>query len=233
MRELMAAEGETLHEHMDEALRKYNELFLSKGYGRFVANKFKGFLTSGDCGTLAGLAILLHDIGKSHFEYQANLEKPGIPHEVYSAALAWNALSVSENEKDVVAAAILLHHEYMRLPNPSSVTKGFEGYVEEVRGVVHEVSLKHGLRSYVNTSKIDALRSEKVRTIIEHLNKKLRDRQFYVYAMLILHPLVICDNFSAYLHRRGAPPRLLKDVEDPRITSYIQDYLRGCLKLYG
>ncbi|MEM4603445.1 MAG: hypothetical protein QW842_06565, partial [Candidatus Nezhaarchaeales archaeon] len=91
MKELMAAEGETLYEHIDVALDKYYEVFFSKGYGKFIANRLKQFSICKDCEVLAGLAILLHDSGKAHFRYQANLNRPRIPHEAYSAAIAWNS----------------------------------------------------------------------------------------------------------------------------------------------
>lgn len=235
MMELMAAEGETLYEHVDEALCKYNEVFLSKGYGKFITNKLKQLSTCKNCEVLAGLAILMHDSGKAHFKYQANLNRPGIVHEVYSAALAWNALLLNEYEKGIVAAAILLHHEYMRLPDLNSVTEDFNGYVDELRMIIHKASSKHGLEVYLDVSKITPLRRDDVRKVIRELNKRLKtkDGKFYICTMLNLHPLVICDNLSATIHRRrDSPRRLLEDVEDPKITSYLQDHLRKVLGSY-
>ncbi|MEM2622780.1 MAG: CRISPR-associated endonuclease Cas3'' [Candidatus Nezhaarchaeales archaeon] len=232
MRELMAAEGETLYEHIDIALEKYYEAFLSKGYGKFITNRLKRLSKCKDCEMLASLAILLHDSGKAHFRYQANLNRPGIPHEAYSAAIAWNALLLNEDEKGIVAAAILLHHEYMRWPYPVGVIEDFNGYIEELRAIIQKVSSKHGLELYLDIFKITSLSRDDVREVVRRLNKKLRskDGRFYLCAILILHPLVICDNFSAAIHRReGRSPRLLKDVEDSKITSYLQDYLRKVL----
>ncbi|MCR8487250.1 MAG: CRISPR-associated endonuclease Cas3'' [Crenarchaeota archaeon] len=232
MRELMAAEGETLYEHIDVALEEYNEVFLSKGYGKFIANRLKRLFTCENCEVLASLAILLHDSGKAHFRYQANLSRPGIPHEAYSAAIAWNTLLLNEDEREIVAAAILLHHEYMRLPNSNRIIEDFNGHIEELRAIIQKLSLKHGLELYLDISKITPLPRDYVREIVKELNKKLRskDRRFYLCTMLILHPLVICDNFSAAIHRRkGRYPRLLEDLEDPKTTSYLQDYLRKML----
>ncbi|MEM4469028.1 MAG: CRISPR-associated endonuclease Cas3'' [Candidatus Nezhaarchaeales archaeon] len=232
MKELMAAEGETLYEHIDVALDKYYEVFFSKGYGKFIANRLKQFSICKDCEVLAGLAILLHDSGKAHFRYQANLNRPRIPHEAYSAAIAWNSLLLNEEEKGIVATAILLHHEYMRLPDPNGVIEDFNGYIEELRAIIQKVASKHGLELYLDISKITSLSRDDVREVVRRLDKKLRskDGRFYLCTTLILHPLVICDNLSAAIHRKGGgPPRLLKDVEDPKITSYLQDHLRKVL----
>ena len=233
MRELMAAEGETLYEHIDMALDRYYEAFLSKGYGKFIANRLKRLSTCKDCEMLAGLAILLHDRGKAHFRCQANLNRPGIPHEAYSAAIAWNTLLLNEDERGIVAAAILLHHEYMRLPNPNGVIEDFNGYIEELRAIIQKVASKHGLELYLDISKITSLSRDDVREVVRRLDKKLRskDGRFYLCTVLILHPLVICDYFSAAIHRRrDRAPRLLKDVEDSKITSYLQDCLRKVLE---
>ncbi|MEM0253987.1 MAG: CRISPR-associated endonuclease Cas3'' [Candidatus Bathyarchaeia archaeon] len=228
---LMAAENETLYEHIDEALRKYYEIFLSNGYDKFIANKFKNLSINGDYGALAGLAILLHDAGKAHFRYQLNLKRPGISHEAYSAALAWNVLLLNENEKGVVAATILLHHEYIRLPDPNSITEEFKGHFEELKNILDKLSLNYGLRNYLDISKITALPREDVRAIIKYLGRKLRDKKFYFHTILNLHPLVICDNFSASLHRGGASPKLLEDFECSNVTSRIQDHLKKVLRI--
>lgn len=223
---LMAAEEETLYEHIDEALRQYNERFLSKGYGIFINNRFKRLsLSFKNCETMVALAILLHDSGKAHFKYQENIGKQriGIIHEVYSATLAWKTLQISESEKDVIAAAILLHHEYMRLPSLSD--KGFEGYIEELRTTIEELASKYGLLHLLDVSKMTTLSSKDVNDVVDRLCSRLRDEKFYVCTVLILRPLVICDNLSAAHHRKGRPQRLFEDIEDPSALSMIRDCL--------
>lgn len=226
----MAAENEKLYEHIDEAMRQYNERFLSNGYDKFITNRLRKLsINFEECGILIGLSILLHDIGKSHFQYQANLKKPRIPHEAYSAALAWNALLLGENEKRLVASAILLHHEYMRLLEPHNITIDFNGYIEELRDVLKNLSLKYGISHYLDLSKITTLPSCYVKDVIKNLNKGLKEsnKQLYIGTMLILRPLVICENLSASLHRKGRFPRFLEDIENPKIISTIQKQLQG------
>lgn len=231
MKTLMAAEDETLYEHIDEAMHQYCKNFLSHGYGKFITNRLRRLsINFEDCGALIGLAILLHDSGKSHSQYQANLKKPLISHEAYSAVLAWNALLLGENEKKAVSSAILLHHEYMRLPEPRTITRDFEGYVGELISILRDISLKYGISRYLDLSKITTLSSCYTRDVIGNLNKGLKSsKQLYACTTLILHPLMICDNLSASLHRKGRFPRFLKDIEDPKITSDIRKYLRAIL----
>lgn len=231
---LMADVKETLYDHVDEALNQYQVLFLSNGYDVFITNRLKMFsMNFEECGALAALALLLHDVGKAHIDYQNSLKenkKASICHEFYSVALAWDVLSIGGDERDVVTAAILLHHEFMRLPDPHRITKDFVGEVKELKEILDELSTKYKLSPYLDLSKLSPLRREHVFKIVSRIREKLlRDRNFYACTTLILRPLVICDNVSAHIHRMGRLPRILKDVEDPKLVSSIRKYVKEAL----
>ena len=243
---LMAAASETLYEHIDEALRFfYHEGFIPRGYGTFITSKLKlqgQEVDEKSAKDLVGLAILLHDVGKAHSLYQKAIERyeregvwrSRIVHELYSVAVAQRVLILNEEAKRLVMTAILLHHEYMRLPNSSMVDEPFKADIEELKRVIMELSLRYGLSEHLKLSEIRMLSKHEVRSVVKSLVAQIKvDRRLYACAALILHPLIICDNISAHRHRRDRIPRILEDVDVLKDEEKAYDILRGVFGNHG
>jgi len=241
----MAASGETLYEHVYEALNYfYREAFISRGYGEFITNKLKLQGLDADEETaknLVGLAILLHDVGKAHFLYQKAIEmyrggawRSHIVHELYSTAVADRVLVLDENAKRLVTTAILLHHEYMRLPDSSRINEPFKANIEELKEVIGKLSVSYGLSQHLNLDEIRILSEREVRDTVRSMILQLRrDKRLYACTALILHPLIVCDNISAHRHRRDRLPRVLGDVEEPKDMKRVYEVLREVFSGHG
>jgi len=237
----MAASKETLYEHINEALLFYQEQFVSKNYGFFLENKLRLWGCNFKEGAIdiVGLAILCHDLGKAHRLYQEAIEKygkegvwhPTVNHELYSVAISNCILKLNTEVKEPILASIALHHQYMRELKPIGINKPLEMDLKELRDLLVKLSTRHGLSKYLNLNELKLLSSTEIFEVVTKLRERIiTNKTLYRLAMLILHPLVICDNVSAFKHRQDRTPRILKDV---MLSEQAYVLLRRCMGLDG
>ncbi len=102
---LAKSDGTTLQEHIEDCLR------IAEGLKRSIPLLFKDF----DFYNFLILAILFHDFGKLHPEFQKVLTKEKNiwelqRHEIYSVIFS-NKIKLNEKDKELLQKAILAHHK--------------------------------------------------------------------------------------------------------------------------
>ena len=249
----MASTDETLWAHINTALVFYNYIYGSRNYERLILSRAKALGVDLDevlASALPKLVIALHDIGKAYEPFQSNVRKVGTAqlHEQVSAYVTGNVLFIDEKIKEAVLTSIILHHSPMRggsiaVPKgdlekvglrysggQGSVFKSFRLLAwEELEEMLEFLGREYGFSEYLLINKLPvdvSIRdiSEEAKRLYEVLITRSIGPEIYMFSLLLLHPLIVCDNYSANINRsssRRLPVRFLVDLPLPKETSVI------------
>ncbi|GEM_PF-3386543 len=231
---VLAAECETLLEHIDTGLEILEEYFINLGYVSFISYK-TGIDNVED---LLKATILLHDLSKGYDEYQERLlTGKGFPkHEYFSAAIADKILHVDNNEKQVVELAIVWHHMAMRSPKILADIKKWRKFkapntislkdTREMIDIITTLCNKWNIKCIIPSLLPNKLTLDRdVHPLARHLWKRItkgRDKiKFYLNTILFLRVLILCDNLAAYRNRSECIidpylPVFLRDLPNPQ-----------------
>ena len=213
----------------------------------------------GDLNVLPQLAILLHDLGKAYEPLQGSVRERGTAshHEYVSVAAASRMLRLdglggdARFLRDSILLSIVWHHTAMRGSDiherRSWLADVYRRYSSdrkyvfrleeagELRWIMDTLAKTFNLHNYLDVDSLPGeITLDDVNRVSSSLVEELRDRErglkLYAYALLILHPLMVCDNYSANTNRMGRLTRFLADLPTPRETVPIRDALRRLVR---
>ncbi|MEM3791950.1 MAG: CRISPR-associated endonuclease Cas3'', partial [Candidatus Bathyarchaeia archaeon] len=226
---------ETLERHITAGLRYMQEIYLKNMYHRHISKRLN--VSDEDSINLLKVAYMLHDLGKAYDPFQTRIiEGHGAPgHEVLSSYVAVKHCKVlDENLTRSVALSILLHHHAMRTLSEAFIqfceVKHFTISMEKAewlkRNVYADV-LNFLPNSLTSEQVVNVLMRELNRLITPKLSEGLG--QIYATAYLILHPLMVCDNLSAYTAKFGGDIVKVEDLDLGKLRNWIREFLLSVL----
>jgi len=96
---------------------------------------------------------------------------------------------------------------------------------DELKDILIHLAKAAGISSYLNLSHLPyRIDLEEVHEKADDLANKLasmRGPELYFFSLLLLHPLMVCDNYSANINRMGRITRFLIDLPSPKETKII------------
>jgi len=105
---------------------------------------------------------------------------------------------------------------------------------KELIYILSEISQNYGLGGYLHLEDLPMeISIEEIIKFSEELAERLTSREggsvLYFYTLLLLHPLITCDNYSASVNRGGRAVRFLIDLPTLREIIHVRDALKFLL----
>jgi len=226
---LLAAENETLYQHIDTGLLFLRKQYIETGYIDFIARK----TGIGKAEELAKAIITLHDVAKGYDEYQERVRagKKFPKHEFFSAYIADKTLNLDTEQKTMAELAIIWHHIAMRSPRFWVELRNWRKYnapevlnlrdPNRLLSILREVCLKWKI-SVISVENIpQKIGIYEIEDYIKKLYKLSETNTINLYLKTIYYVriLILCDNYAASINRATATrekiPIFLRDMSPP------------------
>jgi CRISPR-associated endonuclease Cas3-HD len=222
---------ETLERHITSGLYYMQEIYLKNMYHKHVAKRLN--ICEEDSINLLKIAYMLHDIGKVYDPFQTRIaEGYGAPgHEVLSSYMVIEHCRLMDvNLIRAMALAILLHHHAMRTLDEAFIKFCNTEYfilpserAEWLRRIIYVDILNALPSSLVSREVVNVLERELHRLITPKSLEGLGHA--YAATYLILHPLMICDNLSAYTAGFEEEAIRVRDLDFSKLRSWVREFL--------
>ena len=240
---LKAAPEEGFWQHVDNALKELELIFLKRKYPSLVWRRLgvKPELFE----EVLRVAVAYHDLGKAYQEYQRRIPdssgvKWSVPkHEYFSALALWRIVrGLPCRVKKALTAAVMLHHIATRGPRPEKSIYDWDKYKapREV-SLSQEVfdELVEGFRERVPTSIADPsliplklslegikdLLYNELRSFLAYVGPQ--GYEDYALTLFILRPIIVCDCRAAGLARSRSLRPFVKDIPSPSVMVKVRE----------
>ena len=217
MTSCMAYVSETFEAHIQRGLEVIN-LFLKRKYDEkdnWILRRLKkyGINTEDEAGDVLRFTYVMHDVGKSLKRYQQEKKFGG--HEFVSAYIvsmadiSINGRPFSDQLRDIVAIAIFMHHHTLPRGNVKKKLVRITDYLESECIFLVEKYLPRSIKIGTIPSEIKGI--SVIKKIECLLSNKLR--RHYRESYILLIPLMIADNYAAWINRGGKGTVLGKESQ--------------------
>ena len=215
---------ETMKQHIDKGIELI-QILDQKNYSQYIANLFGIDIKTAKI--VLYVPYVFHDIGKGLLTFQER--KKGFPaHEFYSAYIFYHAVnfndkSITDHIREIMTLAIMLHHHTMknRIDSIDEDDKPRK-YCDSCKKIYQDYSKEYNIKydadikiTNKNTRKFgkEIYTTLNSNTNIYSTTNPTKDRLMLRKVYALLYPIIMADNYSAVLNRKGNQKGIIaKDV---------------------
>lgn len=204
--------NETMEDHINEGL-KIIDILDKRGYSQYLSRTLE-INNNKLANQIMKVSFVFHDIGKGLEFFQKR--KKGFPaHEFYSAKIFLDAVKIngiSEHIKKIIAIAIQLHHHTMK--NRTSILNNNNTQIKlnkDCEKLFIMYSKQYNVRFAPQNMQVSNRSTyNNMRKLHEYLSNhahpsSINDQNYDVRILrkvyALLYPIIIADNYSAYINR--------------------------------